>query len=377
MIKRTGILFGALVAVLCSALWQTPALAQFARGPVPVFAQKVQPHEIVDRVEALGTLRANEMVTLTATVAERISAIHFSDGQRVEAGHVLVEMTSREEAALLAEAQATLEEAHQQYDRVRTLQETGYATGTSLDERRRQYETAQAQLDATRSRLEDRLVIAPFAGLVGLREVSVGALIQPGTVITTLHDDSVMKLDFSVPERFLGDLQVGLPVQASSVAMSGRMFDGTISAIDARIDPVTRSVVVRALIPNEDRALRAGLLMTVQVQKAPRTALMISEEAVVPLASDFYVYVVARRDSGTVAERRRVIVGSRQPGVIEVVQGLVEGDLVITDGSGKIHGGQAITVKALDDGSRPLTDMLRDAAASGPVGDGATSGVVR
>ncbi len=320
-----------------------------------VIVAEVRTDQLVDRVEALGTLRANESVTLTAAVTETVTAIGFDDGDRVAAGQVLVEMTSAEEHALLEEARATVGEARRQYQRVKSLANQGTAARSLLDERRRQWETARARLAAIESRLADRLVKAPFAGVVGLRDISLGALVEPGDPITTLDEDSTMKLDFAVPSVYLGSLQAGMAVVARARAYADRPFRGEVRSVDSRVDPVTRSVVVRAVLPNSDRALKPGMLMQVELQMNPREALVIPEEALVPQGTRQSVLVV----EGSKAMRRDVQIGMRRPGNVEVLDGLTPGERVITHGAVKVRPGQAVTVRIVDDGSRSLDEMLR------------------
>ncbi len=329
-----------------------------ATAPTPVIVATARLDRFVDRVEALGTLRANESVSLTASVTETLTAIHFDDGDRVEAGKVLVEMTSAEEHALLEEAQATVAEARRQYERVSSLADQGTAARSLLDERRRQWETARARLTAIESRLQDRLVKAPFAGVVGLRNLSLGALVEPGDLITTLDDDSVMKLEFPVPSTFLSTLRVGLDIVAVTRAYGERRFSGEVKAIDSRVDPVTRSVLVRAVLTNTDRALKPGMLMQVELLKNPRQAIVIPEEALVPLGNDQFVLVLDEEDNNNVL-RRKVIIGARRPGEVEVLEGLQEGDNVITHGTQKVRPGQQVVIQAVDDGTRPLAALLQ------------------
>jgi membrane fusion protein (multidrug efflux system) len=309
-------------------------------------------------VEALGTLRANEAVVLTATVSEIVTAVHFEDGQRVTADSILVEMTNEEEHALIEEERSTLNEAKKQYDRLRPLVERGAASTSLLDQRRREYETAKARLRAIESKLRDRLIIAPFAGVVGLRNVSVGALIEPGDVITTLDDDSVMKLDFTVPSIYLSRLAKGLSMVATSPAHSGRQFEGVVSSIDSRIDPVTRAIVVRAILPNPERLLKPGLLMHVTLLKNPRDVLVIPEEALIPAGRVNHVLVIDRSADPIVVQRRQVTIGNRRPGEVEIVEGLEEGELVVVDGTLRARPGQPVNVIAEDVGDEPLGHLL-------------------
>lgn len=339
---------------LCTALpaWaaQSPA-----PPPAPVIAAEVRTEPFADRVEALGTLRANESVSLTANVTETVSVIHFDDGQQVKRGEVLVEMTSAEEHALLEEARARLAEAQRQYDRVKSLVTQRSASESLLDERRRDLDTARALLVAIESRLADRLIKAPFDGVLGLRNISPGALVTPGDLITTLDDVGVMKLDFTVPSVFLRDLAPGLAIEAQAPAYGERTFEGVIRSIDSRVDPVTRSVRVRALIPNPDGTLKPGVLMRVELLRNPRETLVVPESALLQKGRDHHIM---RIDAEGKAERVAVEVGARRPGQAEILEGLSAGDRVITHGADKVRPGQAVRIQAMDDGTRPLTELV-------------------
>jgi membrane fusion protein (multidrug efflux system) len=342
--------------LLCLLLLSLPFAAVGAPG---VIVAEAVSEPWADRTEALGTLRANESVVITANVTETISAIHFDDGQRVEQGDILVEMTSAEESALLEEVQARVEEAERQFDRVKSLAASGSASASLLDERRRDWDTARASLVAVESRLKDRLVKAPFAGVIGLRNISLGALVEPGDVITTLDDDRVMKLDFAVPSVFLPSLAPGLGIEARSPALGEQAFDGEISAIDTRVDPVTRSVQVRALIPNPDRVLRPGLLMRVDLLRNPRQGLTIPEAALLHRGEDHFVLALTDgADDEPVPERRQVQIGARRPGSVEIVSGIEPGERVITHGADKAKPGEPVEILAVDDGTRSLAEML-------------------
>lgn len=351
----------AALAMLCTTGFAT------AEGPAtPVIVSPVKAVPFEDRVEALGTLRANESVALTASVTETVSALYFDDGDRVEAGKLLVEMTSSEEQAQLREARAREREAASQYRRVQSLAKQGTASQSLLDERSREWQTARAQLVAIESRLSDRLVKAPFSGVMGLRNISVGALVEPGDLISTLDDDSVLKLDLSVPSVYLPTLEPGLPVLAKTRAYGDREFRGELRSIDSRVDPVTRSVVARVLLPNEDRLLKPGLLMQVSLKKNPRTALVVPEAALMPTGREQFVLVAVPEGDGYRAERRQVRIGARRPGLVEVVSGLKPGEQVVTHGTLRVRPGQAVAIKAIDDGLEPLDVLLSGAPADGP-----------
>ncbi len=345
-------------------IFASVAVAAAPKQATPVFVTETKLATIEDRIEALGTLRARESVEVTASVTEIVTAINFDDGDRVIKGHVLVEMTSDEEHAQLEEARVTVDEARRQYERIKSLRKQQSASESQLDEQRRVWEANQARLTAIESRLADRLIRAPFAGIVGLRNISVGALVEPGDIITTLDDDGVMKLDFPVPAVYLSALVPGMSVDASTRAWQGRRFEGKVRSIGSRVDPVTRTVTVRALLPNTDQALRPGMLMQVELQSQPRQSIVIPEECLVAQGQKQYVYVVDPADS--TAQRREVRIGTRRPGEVEIVEGLTVGELVITDGTLKVRPGKKVSIRAIDDGTTGLHELLEQPAAVKP-----------
>lgn len=349
--------------------WLLPVVAAAAPPLTAVIVSAARSAPFEDRIEALGTLRANESVELTASVTETISALHFDDGDRVLAGQLLVEMTSAEEHAQLTEASALVSEAERQYRRVQSLATQGTAAKSLLDERRRELETARARLVAIESRLSDRLIKAPFAGVVGLRKISVGALVEPGDLITTLDDDSVVKLDLAVPSIYLPSVTSGMAVTAKSRAYGERAFTGQVHSVDSRVDPVTRSVQVRVLLPNPDRLLKPGMLMQVTLSKDPRQTLLVPEAALMPMGRDQFVLVASPDGAGHKVERRQVKIGSRRPGEVEVLDGVSEGELVVTHGTLLVKPGQAVRIRAVDDGTQPLADLLKNKPQAADAGE--------
>jgi len=311
-------------------------------GPVPVGVVEIAQARFADRIQALGTAQADESVTLTAQISETVESVHFEDGEYVEEGQVLVELKRREQRAQLEEFQAALKEAEQQLERTRDLASRGNAAEATVDQQVRLVEEARAQIEGARARIAVRVIRAPFSGILGLRRVSPGTLVSPGDEITTLDDVTPIKLDFSVPERFLSALQTGQTVLAKAAAYPGEVFRGRISTVNSRVDPVTRAITVRALIPNEDARLRPGMLLTVEVINRERMALSLPEEALVPEGDAQYVYVVDAQ-TGT-AERRRVRLGQRVPGRVEVLEGLREGELIVVSGTQQIRPGAEVEI---------------------------------
>lgn len=304
-------------------------------APVAVVTMTVKREPFVQQVEAVGTARANEAVDITAKVSNRVTAIRFREGEQVKAGEVLVEFDGEQARAALAEAQAALSESRSQYQRSLELFATKALSEAQLDQLRATLQANEARVAGARAQLQDTIIRAPFSGRVGLRNVSVGSYVSAGTVITTLDDTSVIKLDFSVPEVFLSSLREGLPVTARTSAYPDVEFTGRVSSIDSRVDPVSRAIVVRARIANEDGRLKPGMFMTVKLTVSETPALMLPEEALIPEGARKFVFVV--RDGKAV--RTDVEIGRRRPGEVEIVSGLNEGDVVVTEGTQKIRDG--------------------------------------
>ena len=309
-------------------------------GPVTVATEPAAREPLVKVIEALGTAKANESVTLTASLNETVRRVNFEDGDFVEAGTILVELSNEEEEAQLAEARANLDEAQRQLARLKDLDEQGIAATSDVDEARAGAEAAEARLNSVIARLDDRLIRAPFSGMLGFREVSPGTLLMSGNAITTLDDVSQIKLDFTVPETVLNLMKPGGKIIARSASWGDREFSGIVRAVGSRVDPVTRAVVVRALIPNEDGALRPGMLLTVRVVTEEKQAFMVPERVVVQVGTKAFVYVV---DDENVAHRQVVQLGTRQAGNVEIVSGVNEGDRIVTLGIIKLRDGAKVT----------------------------------
>lgn len=305
----------------------------------PVLAMPVRLETFADRLEAIGTLQANESIVVTARVQGIIKEINFRDGQMVEAGTTLVQFDEAEQRARLQVELANLEEQRKQFERISGLARANATSEARFDEQQAAVKKAEANVAAARARLADYTIKAPFTGRLGTRRISSGALVTPGTVITTLDDLSIVKLDFSIPETFLSTLRVGLDIEAVSSAYPNEVFRGTVTSIDTRIDPTTRSVGIRAELPNEDQRLRPGMLIVVDLIKDRRDSLMIAEEALVPFENKQYVFVV---DSDDTVTRTPISIGRRRPGSVEVLEGLNLGDLVVTEGNTALSTGNKV-----------------------------------
>jgi membrane fusion protein (multidrug efflux system) len=306
--------------------------------PPLVTIGKARRDSIYDVVEALGTAQANESVTLTAKVTDTVRRVNFEDGDYVEAGDVLIELTNQEEEALLAEARANLDDAESQLRRLEDLSGRGLTSASELDVARSRAGASRARLNSIVARLRDRLIQAPFSGVLGFRQVSPGTLLSPNTPITSIDDISIIKLDFTVPETFLGSMQPGAKIVAKSVSFGDRQFEGTVRTVGSRVDPVTRAVTVRAHIDNKDKSLRPGMLLTVDVVTAERAALVGPEGAVFQVQNRAYVYAV----DGDTVHQRQIEVGGRRFGVVEVLDGLKEGDVIVVEGIIKLREGARV-----------------------------------
>ena len=311
------------------------------RGPAPATVTTTTVAQVAwnDAIEALGTAQANESVTLTAKVTETVDRVNFADGDFAEAGQVLVDLSGRAEVAQLEEERAAFKEASQQYTRQVELVKQGTIARSQLDAQVAARDSAQARMDTIRARLSDRVITAPFDGVLGFRQVSAGALVSPGTVIATLDDIRTIKLDFPIPETFLGSVTPGLRIAAKSAAWPDRDFDGAVKAVDSRVDPVTRAVMVRAEVPNPESLLRPGMLLTVRLFKPERQALAVPEIAVTQVGAQAYVF---RVDADGKARQVAVTTGARRPGEVEIAEGLAAGDRIVVEGTVKLRDGAPI-----------------------------------
>jgi membrane fusion protein (multidrug efflux system) len=311
-------------------------------GPTSVVAVAAEMHTFTDGLQAIGTAQARESIVLTPKVADTIRRLRFESGDRVRAGQVLVEMSSVEQAADMAEARAANQAAQEDLRRTQELFNRGFASQARLDTVQAAADAAAARLNAGGSRIADRTIRAPFAGVVGLRLASPGQYVRPGDQIGTLDDTSEIKLDFTVTETQIARVVQGVNLVARTAAYPDRTFTGTIANVDSRVDPATRTVRVRAMLPNEDGTLRPGMLMTVDVQSNPREALAIPEIAILDQIDGAYVYRVVAREGGQSVELARIRAGQRASGMAEVLEGLSAGDQVITEGVQSLRPGQPV-----------------------------------
>jgi len=312
--------------------------------PVAVVTAVVVRQPLALEIEAVGTALANQAVEITSKVANTVTNIRFAEDQLVRRGDVLVEFDSTQLRAELGGAEAALAESQAQYDRSRQLETSNVLSRAQLDQIEAALKTNQAAVGVARARLSDTVIRAPFAGRTGFRSISLGSFVSPGTVVTTLDDTSIIKLDFTVPQTYLSAVKRGIAISARTNGLPGREFTGNVAALGSRIDPVTRSITVRAELPNRDGVLRPGMFMTVNLTAEDSPVLTVPEAALVPEQGSTYVFAVIESQ----VEQRKVTTGRRKPGIVEITSGVKEGDRVIVDGTLKVRDGATVTEAAVD-----------------------------
>jgi len=303
----------------------------------------VSPAEAADRpleIEALGTAQAMDAVEITSRVTNVVVAIEFDDGELVRTGEVLVRLDDDETEADLSLAEAALAESRSQYRRSKELFESRTVSESQMVELEARLRADEARVQAARARLDRTVIKAPFSGHVGLRRVSVGSLVTPGTVVTTLDDDSTVRLDVAVPERFLSLVSTGMRVDARAAAYPETIFTGTVTALDSRVDTVTRTMTVRATVPNPEGLMRSGMFVSVRLVGDARPVTVIPEESLVPEGEHQFVFVV---EDG-MAFKREVVLGQRRPSEVEILSGVSAGDLVVIEGTQKIADGVRVAI---------------------------------
>lgn len=329
------------IAPLISGCNEAPSSGGSGGPPAKrVVVHTVTEREFVDQIEALGTARANESTILTPNVADKIVDIRFRDGARVSKGDVLLRLDDRSERAELAAARARMTERRDALKRARDLAVQRVVSEAEVDLTRSELATAEAEVEAVAARVEDRIIRAPFDGIIGLRNVSLGALIAPGDPIATLADIDIIKADFTVPARRYSALREGLTIRATTAGLPDRVYEGTIDSLDNEVDPVTRTITARALIKNQSRELRPGMLLEIDLLVERRSSPAVPEAALMPRGDRQFVAVVADDK----AAQREVRIGMRTPGWVEIIEGVATGEQVVTRGAQGLADGSTVQV---------------------------------
>lgn len=321
-----------------------PTLASAAPADsIGVNAAVVEKIALVRSVAAVGSLSSENSVMLRPEVTGRISAINFQEGGPVEQGQVLIELDSSVPRAQLEQAQAALALANSQYRRAQQLTQQGFISAQARDESVSQLKVQQAAVALAKAQLEKTVIRAPFDGLAGLRHVSVGDYVSPGSDLVLLESIHPLNVDFRIPEHFLNVVQVGTRINLRFDALAGVTREGVVGAISPLVDVGGRSILLRAKVPNDDASLRPGLFARVQLQFSDQQTLMVPEAAIAPAGEMNYVY----RVDGDHVTQVGVVLGQRQPGKVEIVHGLQEGDSVLVSGLQKVSDGSQVHILSL------------------------------
>lgn len=306
---------------------------------VPVDTVKVTTAPVEDRLASVGSVMPNEAVDLRAEIAGRVMAIHFQEGETVEAGKLLFELDAEKVAAQLAQVVAEVELARLNAERAERLAGTKAISKQEIDQLKSQVLLKEALIKFHEKQVKEAQVHAPFKGVVGHRSVSPGQFVHVGDLLATLTDDAKVKVSYQVPERHASQLKVGQQTTLHVAAYPDQVFAGEVDLIDPQVDMGTRAVSVRALAPNPGRRLKAGMFARVETITGVRPeAIVVPEQAVVPSLTGFAVYVV----SNNTARLQPVELGMRLPGKVEVRKGLDVGQEIITGGLQKIIDGSSV-----------------------------------
>ena len=330
------------LALFVGYLYWAPSQQSEARrgaASVAVSTANVENKAMIRSVSSLGTGISNNSITLISPTSDFITELNVREGKRVLKGDVIARLHDVEERARVTELEGILEDQKRQLARLKNLATTQATAQSLLDEQQTKVNTTLAQLDIAKAQLAEMIISAPFDGYLGLRQVSEGAYINAGTVITTLDDLSTLRVAFSVAEHYLADIKVGMPLSVTNAAYGEVRFNGKVSAVDTRLDPVTRTVTVHGALPNSDLRLRPGMLLHVKLELDNRMAMQISEKALVPQQQKQFVYKV---DADNKVQQVEVTIGQRIPGWVEILSGLEEGDEVVVEGIQKLRSGLTI-----------------------------------
>lgn len=349
-----------IVAAVAALSWHqlVPVEQKQGRQKRPQAVHVIQPvvQKVRDRIEAIGTLRSREEVVITSEVSGRVVAIEFATGQRVADNQLLVQLDDRQVQADLQVAESRLADAQRQLRRAQQLRSSNSISQAQVDELRTGVDVAEAERQAARVRTTNHRIVAPFAGVVGLRELSPGAYIESGDPLTTLDADGAMELTFAVPERFIGQLQLAQAVSSMTASWPGEVFRGELAELDTRIDPLSRTLKVRALIDNRMGRLRPGQFMSVHLTLREREALVVPEQAVLLQGDESYLFVATADNT---AERRSVELGSREPGMVEVLSGVSHEDRVVITAQDRLASGDQLQILEGTENAIPASTLMQ------------------
>lgn len=323
--------------------WVSP---QVSANPGPlVEVVTVESSLVRDELVTFGSLSPDESVIIRPEIAGRIAQLHFREGQRIEAGALLVSLDDSIARAEFAQARANLNLAEKNFQRAQMLFKRGASNAQALDEANAEQQAARASLALSQARLDKTRILAPYDGVLGLRAVSPGDYLSEGQDIVNLEVLDPLKVDFRIPQKAVSQIRLKQTIEISLDAYPGERFSGEIFAINPRLDEAGRSQAIRAHISNIEGRLSPGQFVRVSVILAERpNALVIPEEAVMPVGDKRLVNLVVE---GKV-ELREVTLGKRLNGKVEVVDGLQGGETLISAGWQKVRAGSPVRIKAVE-----------------------------
>ncbi|TQV83921.1 efflux RND transporter periplasmic adaptor subunit [Denitrobaculum tricleocarpae] len=313
---------------------------QAATRSIAVEVAPAESRKLARILEAVGTTRALRSIDIVPDAEGRIVEIDIVAGREVEAGQLLARLDDEIEQATLTEAQATLDEKSAALARAETLFQSKTVSRATIDQVRAETAIARATQERAQRRLDDRVVRAPFSGVLGIKAIDLGARVDTDSVLTSLDDLSAVEIEFSLPETVYGQIEEGQAVTAVAAAFPGRSFTGTVVAVDSRIDQTSRAFKLRARLPNEKRELPAGMFMRLSLAMGARDAVIVREEAILVQGGNAYLFIV---ENGK-AVQRRITAGARRDGMVEVVSGIAAGEVVVSRGIQSLRDGIPVDV---------------------------------
>jgi len=341
--------------ITCSLLALCPTLG-FAKRPTayapPVIIETVTSQTIHTPIEALGTTKALNTIILTPNTTEKVSEILFKEGTLVHKGEILLRLNQQEEQATLDSALALFSEAKEALNRAEGLRKSNNISNADFKKRKTDLLEAEARINILKSHIKDLTLVAPFDGIIGLSDISLGALLQPGDRIASLSDISSLKVDFDVPDLYLKDLKEGQNISAFVEAYPQKSLKGKIKTIDTVVNPNTRTVIVRALIDNQDHLLKPGMIVNIIIESSPREALLIPEKAILQEGKKSFVFLFDPKTQ--IVKRTLITLGSRIKDRVEVLEGLKDAQHIVVEGQIKIRDGIKVSPqKKLESSERP------------------------
>ncbi|HOM13449.1 MAG TPA: efflux RND transporter periplasmic adaptor subunit [Rubrivivax sp.] len=320
-----------------------------AAGPVSVEVGRVEATTLLDEVQAVGSLRSRQGVVLRPEVSGRVAAIGFADGQPVRRAQLLVQLDDTLQQAQLKQAQAQASIARTNLQRNRELVAQNFVSQSAVDQSAAALQVAEAQVALAQAQVARMRIVAPFDGVAGIRSINLGDYVKDGADLVSIEDLSQVLVDFRLPERFIAQAQAGQAVQVTLDALPGQRFSGRIDALDSVVDANGRSLLVRARLDNPGGVLKAGLFARARIVFAQREhALVVPEEALVPLGGKQYLYKVVDAADGKVSQRIEARIGLRIPGKVEVLEGLSAGDVVVIAGQQRLGQGDGVALKVVE-----------------------------